>query len=274
MTDLNNTQQSELEALAEESRAARARAAQRAQAYVNKERQIHKENVSPSEYLTRLNRSMMKDTVIVKEAKAARVKNSLANWKEKVGPTFAEATTDNPKINERVARLKDDQGRHKTSLILQGNLGTGKTWLSYAFINLAISSGAVTAGQILADTEISAISSTVSAGYKKAEMFEELLNPRYQIYFIDDVGQGFFNDIEKRHEVWFNLINHVYTHQLTLLITTNLALTDAGLGRHLGKRAYDRLKSLVGPDGVMEPGKVNRREGVLEERERAYHEHH
>jgi len=272
MTDLDLTpyQNEDLARLAQEAKDARARAAKRAQRYVDgKLVDPHKEDVSPQEYLTRLQRSMKRDSVLVKDVKQERIKSSLSDWKRKVGKTFAEATTDNPQVIERVSRIGTNGG-HKTSLLFQGNLGVGKTWTAYAYINLAIASGAVTAGQIIADTETSILSKIASSGFKRSDLLEELLNPRYQIYFIDDVGQGYFSREEGRTEVWYELIDHVYSHQLTLIMTTNLPLTDNGLGRWVGGRAYDRLKTLVGKDGIMEPGKVNRRESVMEKREQEY----
>ena len=70
--------------------------------------------------------------------------------------------------------------------------------------------------------------------------------------------------------MWYELIDHIYSHQLTLIITTNLELNERSLGKWIGVRAFDRMKSLVGNDGVLEPGKVNRREGVLERHEEEY----
>lgn len=266
--NLNPQQISELAVLAQEAKAARSRAAQKVTDYVEHER--NKETVTPAEYRARLHNSMKRDQSIVQETKEQRIQMSLSNWKDKVGPTFAGATTDNPKILDRVSRLQTKSGRHKTSLVFHGNLGVGKSWSSYAFINLAIAAGAVTAAQVIADTETSVLGRISSGGYKKVDMLEELVNARNQIYFIDDVGQGFFSTEQGRTEVWFELIDHIYTHQLTLLITTNKQFTERSLGAWIGMRAFDRLKALVGPDGLMEPSKVNRRESVLERQEETY----
>lgn len=269
MSDNLNTN-SELAALAAEAKAARERAAWKAKRFTAGGIKPVKEFVSQDEYVKRLHRSLMKDQVIVKEVGQARIDSSLQGWKAKVGPTFANATTDDPKILNKVARLKNPNGRHNTSIILTGAMGAGKTWLGYAYINLALASGALTNGQVIADTETSVLSKIASSGYKRVDMLEELCNPRYQIYFIDDVGQGYFSREDVRTEVWYELIDHVYSHQLTLIITTNLPLTDKALGRWIGARAFDRLRSLVGSEGVMDPGKVNRREGVSERHEEAY----
>lgn len=224
--------------------------------------------VDSDEYMKRLQRSLKRDKVCVDKVVEERVAKSLEDWKSRVGPTFAGATTDIPKVVDRVNRLTQKTGTYKTSLLLHGNIGTGKSWVAYAYINMAIAAGVVTAGQVLNDTETGVLGRITMSGYKKPEMLDELLSPRNRIYFIDDVGQGFFSDAQKRTEVWFELIDHVYTHQLTILLTTNLPAKE--LQRWLGPRAYDRLLALVGEDGILEPSKVNRRPSVLQRQEEQY----
>lgn len=268
MNNLSQNQQTQLTELSREAAEARQRAVKKVTDFYSKSRL--KEIVTPEEYQSRLARSVKKDLVIVRESKEERIVRSLKVWKEKVGPTFAGATTDNPVILDRVSRLQTRTGKHKTSLVLYGNLGTGKSWTAHAYINLAISAGAVTAGQIISDTETAVLGKISSGGYKRVDMLDQLFHDRNQIYFIDDVGQGYFSNEQGRTEVWFELIDHVYTHQLTLIMTTNKAFTDFSLGRWIGARSFDRLKTLIGSDGLMEPGKVNRREGVLAEQEKRY----
>jgi DNA replication protein DnaC len=267
--DLSPQRAQELANLAQAAEQAKRKAAQAAKARLNG-RTPHKEEVSDLEYQKRLRQSLKRDQTIVTDTKDARIKKSLENWKAKVGPTFREATTDHPVILDRVSRLQDPNGKHLTSVAMYGNLGVGKTWLGNAYINLAIASGAVTDGQIISDTETSVLGRIAKGGYKAPEMLEELFNPRYKIYFIDDVGQGFFSNEHGRTEVWYELVDHIYTHQLTLILTTNKEFTDRSLGGWIGMRAFDRLKTLVGRGGLIEPSKVNKRESVLEAREERY----
>lgn len=268
--NLSDKQRQELEYLVREAAAAKQRAARKAEAFFKNAPERTKEDVSSEEYVRRLNRSISKDRVVVADVQKERIQHSLATWQEKVGPTFANATTDIPLVADRVARLQSGQGKHKTSLVLYGNLGVGKSWTAYAYINMAIAAGACTAGQVVADTETGVLGKITVSGYKKPELLEELFHPRNKIYFIDDVGQGFFSDAQKRTEVWFELIDHIYTHQLTLLMTTNKEFTSASLGQWIGNRAFDRLRALIGNDGYFEPSKVNRRVAVLEQSETAY----
>lgn len=268
MTDpnLQNLPLSEQEALAQlvaETQAARRRLVKKTQAQMN----AVQETVDDNEYAKRLERSLKQDQLVVERVSEERIARSLADWQKRVGPTFAGATTDLPLVVDRVNRLASKKGTHKTSLLLQGKMGTGKTWVAYSYINMAIAAGICTAGQVVSDTETSVLGRITMSGFKKPEMLDNLLHPRNKIFFIDDVGQGFFNDNQKREEVWFELIDHIYTHQLTLLITTNL--TNGQLERWVGARSYDRLMAIVG-DGILEPSKVNRRPSVLENQDKKY----
>lgn len=269
MTDDNLSQENheELQLLVIEAERAKERAAQNASIYLNK--QEKKKQTDEKEYSKRLERSLRKDDTIVVDVKKQRIEQSLKEWGKRVGPRFASASTQNPVIGHRVARMQQNTGLHKTSLVLYGNLGTGKTWSAYAYINMAIAAGYVTAGQIIADTETAVLSKIAVSGYKKPEMLEELTHPRHKIFFIDEVGQGFFNDPQKRHEVWFELIDHVYAHNLTLIMTSNLNFGPQ-MSNWIGVRAFDRLRALVGEDGLIEPSKVNRRPQVLEQQEQTY----
>jgi DNA replication protein DnaC len=264
---LNNRQQSELEALVAETHAAKLRAARRAEKIFKDKAVRSHDEVSDVEYSQRLKRSLNKDKLVVDKVNKERIERSLEEWKRRVGPTFAGATVDHPIVLDRIARLSQNKGTHKTSLILHGNMGVGKSWTCYAYINMAIAAGVVTAGQIVADTETAVLGKITVSGYKKPEMLEELFHDRNKIYFIDDVGQGYFSDVQKRTEVWFELIDHIYTHQLTILITTNL--NQDQLNRWIGPRAFDRLRAIVA-DGYIEPSKVNRRDAVLEQQEKRY----
>lgn len=259
----------DLELLVQEAAAAKERARIKALRDAQRARNTHgsdphKEEITPVEYVNRRNRMLFRDASLLKEVKQDRINKSSVEWQKRVGATFANAKVEDPRILQRVSRIGDENGRHRTSLIFNGTMGSGKSWHCYSYINLAIQLGKVTAGQIMMGTETDVLGKIAGGGFKRSELLEELTNPRFQIYYIDDVGQGYFSREDSRTEVWYELIDHVYTHQLTLLLTTNLPVTDAGLGFRVGKRAFDRLKTIVGSDGVIEPGKVNKREGVAE----------
>lgn len=159
--------------------------------------------------------------------------------------------------------------------ITTGYTVTHNTWLAYAYINHAVQKGAVTPGQIIADTETAILGKISSSGFRRAELLEELFHPKYKIYFIDDVGQGYFSTEQSRKEVWYELLDHVYSHDLTLILTTNKDFIHRGgkivgspaLEKWIGSAAYDRLRHIVGSDGLIIPGNVNKRPGAYEKRE-------
>lgn len=162
-----------------------------------------------------------------------------------------------------------------STYITTGYTVTHNTWLAYAYINHAVKTGAVTPGQIIADTETAILGKISSSGFRRAELLEELFHPKYKIYFIDDVGQGYFSTEQSRKEVWYELLDHVYSHDLTLILTTNKDFIHRGgkivgspaLEKWIGSAAYDRLRHIVGSDGLIIPGNVNKRPGAYEKRE-------
>lgn len=228
-----------------------------------------------AEYKKRLEKSLKQDSVIVHKQQERSIKQSLATWMDLVGPRFANAQSDSSVVVDRVERLYRNSGQHKTSLVLYGGMGTGKTWHAYGFINALLQNGIVTAAGIMHDTETGSLGRISSSGFRRAELFDQLLNPKYRVYFIDDVGQGYFMNEQSRTEIWYELIDHVYTHNLTLILTTNknpMARRGDfnGLEGWIGPRAFDRLTTLVGPDGFYEPSKINQREKVFEAQEEEY----
>jgi len=230
-----------------------------------------KEEVSPEEYAERLKNSLRKDATLLNTVREDTVEKSVKKWAEMVDKTFAEATTEMPQIVDRVNRHVRRQGLHKTSIVLYGDqLGRGKTWQAYAYLNSIVAKGVATPGQIFYGTEGSTMSAISNSGYERADRTNDLLRDSHRFFFIDDVGQGHYFKEQNRHDVWYALIDQVYTKQLTLVLTTNLAFNEKELGAWIGFRAFDRLKSLVGEDGSIRITGVNRREEVLKNNEQKY----
>ena len=230
-----------------------------------------KEVVTPEEYAERLRNSLRKDATLLTMVKEDTIEKSVKKWAATVDATFSHAATETPAIVDRVSRLKRRQGLHKTSIVLYGDqLGRGKTWNAYAYLNQIVAVGAATPGQIVYGTEGSTMSALANSGYQRTDNTNEFLRESHKFFFIDDVGQGYYFKEQARHEVWYALIDHVYTRQQTLILTTNLAFNERELGGWIGFRAFDRLKSLVGDDGAIRVTGVNRREEVLRQNEEQY----
>lgn len=232
-----------------------------------------KKNIAPAEYQRRLLLEIEKDNKDAETRIQSRYNKNVSLWNRKVGERFRDATTTVPDVLERVERLRRGN-THKTSFALFGNLGVGKTWLAYAYLNTLVKEGIMTPANIVASTETSTLGRIATGGFERSNMFKELKNPVHKIFFIDDVGQAHFTREESRHEVWYELIDHVYSNDLTLILTTNKTfqnasggLNNSSLQRWLGDAAYDRMKHIMGPTGLIIPGDKNHRPQVYKERD-------
>lgn len=232
---------------------------------------VDKKKVDSTEYLRRLEAERAKDNYLLSKEKQKKASNAAREWAEKVGPTFAAASTETPQILERVERHRTKQGLHKTSILFHGNqYGRGKTWAAYSYINALVKAGIILPGQVFFGTESATVSRIANAGFNRSEEMQEMKRESHKIFFIDDVGQGYFFKKEHREEVWYELIDHIYTKRLTLILTTNLGFHENGLGAHVGGRAWDRLRTLVGNDGAIQLQGINKRDRIFQENEEAY----
>lgn len=230
-----------------------------------------KKIVDNAEYLRRLQEARDKDTFLFSKEKKKKASNASREWAEKVGPTFASASTELPQIRERIERHKAKQGLHKTSIVFYGNqFGRGKTWKAYAYVNGLVGEGLLLPGQVFFGTESATVSRIANAGFNRSDEMLEMKRDGHRVFFIDDVGQGYFFKREHREEVWYELIDHIYTKRLTLILTTNLPFHESGLGAHVGGRAWDRLRTLVGNDGAIQIQGTNKRDAIFQENEDEY----
>lgn len=247
---------------------------QRVQRAKNKENtgKVYPE-ISAHEYQRRLLAEIDKDNLDAEKNIKERNERSNIIWRRKVGERFRDATTDKDYILNRVEKLRRNQ-THGTSLVFAGQLGVGKTWTAYAYLNTLIKEGIMNPGNIVASTETATMVAIATSGYKRADMFVDLKNPTHKVFFIDDVGQAHFSNESARHEVWYELLDHVYANDLTLILTTNKSFQDStgklatsSLQRWLGDAAYDRMKYIMGPTGLIVPGNENWRPKVAKDRD-------
>lgn len=229
-----------------------------------------KHSLSPEERLINKIIRQQRDSRGQALLKAERIARAQKEWYEKVGERFSSAETHLPAIMDRVNRLETKKGKHKTSIVLSGAMGRGKTWQAYAYLNLLINKGIMRPGQIVFGTESETLGAIASAGFNRNEEMMDLKNPKHLVFFIDDVGSTTSYYKNYREETWFELINHVYNKNLTLILTTNLAFNNRELGQHIGPRSFDRLKALVGDDGVLSINGENKRPQVFSENEKQY----
>ncbi len=233
-----------------------------------------KKHVSQEEYQQRMFDEIAKDRKDAAINKEARIARYVEIWNKSVGERFNKATTTNPQILDKSDRIKRGVGGHRTSVVLAGDLGIGKTWAAYGYLNDLVHQGLYNPAEIVHSTESTILGRIASAGFKRDDFFEELCKPMHKVFFIDDVGQAYYSDENKRHSVWFELINHIYANDLILVMTTNkkFLLNENGrfkteaLPNWIGDAAYDRVKNIVGNDGLIVPGEINRRPQVCDQR--------
>lgn len=232
--------------------------------------------MSMEEYARRLNAQITDAGQISDDKRNARVNNELVLWHDRVGERFANAKVDdvrrNRVIQDRIDRIKEGKLLHRNSLLLVGNLGTGKTWMGHAYVESLIRNGLVQNSEICMGTEISLLAPVADAGFNQQEKMDQLLSPHHKIYFIDEVGRAYFRNTQARHHIWYALINHAYVHHIPIILTTNCSTKPietldtqsneqhgSELEAWIGDAALDRLRYMAGPDGVLIPSDTNQR---------------
>ena len=160
--------------------------------------------------------------------------------------------------------LKEGEADGKNSLVLQGNRGSGKTYIACAVINDFNSQNPVSEirlRQILKERENSYTKDEFSAVKSPCKFITEMdlfalyyENYNYcktegplgefkkaeKLLVIDDVGSSGY-DSKRIQAMYLNIIDYRYSQGLSLMLTTNL--TKSELADYLGDRSFDRLKA-------------------------------
>lgn len=124
------------------------------------------------------------------------------------------------------------------SLILSGNVGTGKTHLATAVANSVINQG-FTAVYTTTITMIRKIRSTWAKGSTKTEDEILAMFAKPDLLVIDEIGAQSGSEDEKLR--LFDVINTRYEQMKPTLIITNLPIGER-LREAIGDRALDRLR--------------------------------
>ena len=167
-----------------------------------------------------------------------------------ITPRFADSTFDNYRVegNQSAARALTlcksyvDQFAENyqagRSLILTGNLGTGKTHLASGMVRAVITQHRATALIVSAAEVIRVFKSTMdrSASYSDRDLLIELAG--FDLLVIDEVGAqaGTAYELGLLHEV----IDRRYQLVVPTVLVSNLAAEDLSL--YIGDRALDRMR--------------------------------
>lgn len=109
-------------------------------------------------------------------------------------------------------------------------------------------------------TTETALLSRIRATYNRnpdepfAETEEDVYNKlaSYQVLILDDVGKVRPKDYSFLQGVYFKIIDERYVSEQTIILTTNLGLSD--LESHIGGACADRLKDMCGPGNIIKMG--------------------
>lgn len=228
---------------------------------VPSEKRVRRE-VSHEEYLRRLEEEQKADAPLAERMMNEQRESAIAEMQSRLPDRFRGASALHvPEVADRLERLRTGEGLHKTSIVFLGVVGSGKTWLSYGYVLDAIRQGLIQPSEVSITTEF-VLSAIAKSGYQKDQKMQELLSPKHKVFIIDDVGQADLKDISSRNEVWFELVDHIYRNNLTLVMTTNLTVKGDRLQKYLGKAVFSRLESVTGGDFVI-PSDRDRRPEVF-----------
>lgn len=204
-----------------------------------------------------------KDKAVSDKVEQEKVHQRLEFWKSRIDTRWHDATLDSPTlfpevrriINSKLKRWESGTGLDQTSLLFAGIYGRGKTWSAYAYAAELIRLGYLSASQIYICTEVE-IAAIATSGFQKSQGLANLMDPKYKFFLVDDVGRGSFGAPQQRGEIWFTIINHVYSKGLTLALTTNQTVQKTSDGNSpmedwIGAASMERLRSIVGQDGYL-----------------------
>lgn len=233
--------------------------------------QKSRKEVSHHEYLKRMEADQAADAPIaIKKLNDQRLAD-VVDMQSRLPDRFKLASAVHlPEVQDRLERLRTGEGLHKTSIVFLGVVGSGKTWLSYGYVLDVIKEGIIRPQEVSITTEF-VLSAIAKSGFAKDEKMRELLNPKHKVFVLDDVGQAEFKDVSARNEVWFELIDHIYRNNLTLIMTTNLTVKGGHLQKYLGKAVFSRLESVTGGDFIV-PADRDRRPEVFTQMESGEYE--
>jgi DNA replication protein DnaC len=143
---------------------------------------------------------------------------------------------------EYAAEFEDNWSTGR-SMMLLGDVGTGKTHLGCAVAQQVIRSHGASARYTMAIEIIRDIKMTFDKKSEQTErdVYAALLAP--DLLVIDEVGVQHGSDFER--QVLFEVIDSRYRQLMPTIVISNLGL--AGLRKCLGDRAVDRLTDAGGP---------------------------
>lgn len=147
---------------------------------------------------------------------------------------YADAVADHPIVEAWAENVGDrDEAR---SLMLVGDIGTGKTWQAYGALRLAVMHAAGR-GEVITPAAITHadLNDEVRPGGEGLDRFLAA-----DVLLLDDLGAAHVTSWNA--DAAYRLIDHRWAHQLPTILTSNLAAAD--ITAVLGPRLTSRLKGM------------------------------
>lgn len=150
-------------------------------------------------------------------------KENLKTWDENLSSRWRGASL--------VTMAKNGDSASKTALklmnkgkidnyFISGESGVGKTYLAYAIARRYIGLGYISPSQVKIISE-EKIMSYALTGFEGRAKFDELFKPKYRLFLLDNVGSKESYDARREIPFWEQLIDHIYTNDLSAIFTSN-----------------------------------------------------
>jgi DNA replication protein DnaC len=128
----------------------------------------------------------------------------------------------------------------KVSLYIQGDSGSGKTYIAYATLRRYIGHGWVSPSQIKIISEEFLVG-LAESGFEGRARFEELFDSKITTYLFDGVFSRSPRPPVKVDHFWEQLIDHIYNKSLTVLFTSNAPLREVVFLSDSGASKFNNL---------------------------------
>lgn len=160
----------------------------------------------------------------LEHAKEQAHTKALTQWYARVPKKFHNADVSKDEfVLDRIERFRNGI---PSGFIVSGSYGTGKTWMAYGFLNTLINRDIVHPSEVLFGSE-NQLLGIISMGTfsEQEEARKRLMNPKYKIVYIDDVGQGNFRSLKDAHSIWNQCVDGIWSSDRVLIVSTNYSLS-------------------------------------------------
>lgn len=128
------------------------------------------------------------------------------------------------------------------SFFLTGESGAGKSFVAYAVIRRMVGHGTVSPSQVKTVSE-SVLSNWAFRGFQGQDQLSAILSSQHKLFLFDGIGTLGDHEQERVAGLWEQIIDHIYTHDLTAIFTSVDELDT--FSAHLSPSGETKLRTLV-----------------------------